>query len=120
MTAFVRKRGVKEAADCVDVVTTGTFGPMCSSGVLINDPYFRTIGTGTKIFLCGGTGWITGPGTQHNSDPRRSTRRSNGRRRNYLRQRRPQGDEPQVPSGSMDKGIWCISQCWCGYSHTDI
>jgi len=39
---------------------------------LINDPYFRTIGTGTKIFLGGGTGWITGPGTQHCSSPGRS------------------------------------------------
>ncbi len=39
---------------------------------LINDPYFRTMGTGTKIFLGGGTGWITGPGTQHCSNPRRS------------------------------------------------
>lgn len=38
---------------------------------LINDPYFRTIGTGTRIFLGGGTGWITGPGTQHCPDPAR-------------------------------------------------
>jgi len=38
---------------------------------LINDPYFRTIGTGTKIFLGGGTGWITGPGTQHCPNPKR-------------------------------------------------
>ena len=38
---------------------------------LINDPYFRTIGTGTRIFLGGGTGWVTGPGTQHCSNPRR-------------------------------------------------
>ena len=44
----------------------GEFSP------LVNDPYFRTIGTGTKIFLGGGTGWITGPGTQHCSNPRRS------------------------------------------------
>ena len=45
---------------------SGEFSP------LINDPYFRTIGTGTRIFLGGGTGWITGPGTQHSSNPRRS------------------------------------------------
>ncbi len=28
--------GVKKAAKTVDVVTTGTFGPMCSSGVMLN------------------------------------------------------------------------------------
>ncbi|MDI6843639.1 MAG: homocysteine biosynthesis protein [Anaerosomatales bacterium] len=37
--------GVKEAAKRVDVVTTGTFGPMCSSGVVLNfghsDPPIR-------------------------------------------------------------------------------
>lgn len=40
---------------------------------LLNDPYFRTIGTGTKIFLGGGTGWITGPGTQHCANPKRGS-----------------------------------------------
>jgi len=33
---LVEDVGVKEAAAKVDVVTTGTFGPMCSSGVFIN------------------------------------------------------------------------------------
>lgn len=46
---------------------SGEFSP------LINDPYFRTIGTGTKIFLGGGAGWITGPGTQHSSNPGRGS-----------------------------------------------
>lgn len=32
---------------------------------LICDPYYRTIGTGTKIFLGGGIGHIVGAGTQH-------------------------------------------------------
>jgi uncharacterized protein (DUF39 family) len=40
---------------------------------LINDPYFRTIGTGTKIFLGGGTGWVTGRGTQHAENPERGS-----------------------------------------------
>ncbi|MHB8781694.1 MAG: homocysteine biosynthesis protein [Candidatus Geothermincolia bacterium] len=31
-----RTRGTEEAADYVDVVTTGTFGPMCSSGAVLN------------------------------------------------------------------------------------
>ncbi|MFH1415554.1 MAG: homocysteine biosynthesis protein [Elusimicrobiota bacterium] len=36
MIPIVRERGAQEAADYVDVVTTGTFGPMCSSGVFLN------------------------------------------------------------------------------------
>ncbi|MFC2025183.1 homocysteine biosynthesis protein [Chloroflexota bacterium] len=34
--AIAEKKGVKEAAEEVDVVTTGTFGPMCSSGAYLN------------------------------------------------------------------------------------
>ena len=33
---IVKKKGVKQAAQEVDVVTTGTFGPMCSSGAYLN------------------------------------------------------------------------------------
>jgi len=36
MVAVVKDRGVRAAARDVDVVTTGTFGPMCSSGAFIN------------------------------------------------------------------------------------
>ena len=36
MTRLVREEGVAAAARTVDVVTTGTFGPMCSSGVMMN------------------------------------------------------------------------------------
>lgn len=32
---------------------------------LNNDPEFRTIGIGTRIFLCGAKGYIIGEGTQH-------------------------------------------------------
>ncbi|OGP73955.1 MAG: hypothetical protein A2Y80_00665 [Deltaproteobacteria bacterium RBG_13_58_19] len=41
----------------------------CTSGQLsplFNDPYFRTIGIGTRIFLGGGVGYVSFPGTQHN------------------------------------------------------
>ena len=41
----------------------------CSAGQLsplLNDPYYKTIGIGTKIFLGGGIGFIAWPGTQHN------------------------------------------------------
>ncbi len=33
---IVEEEGLKKAAQKVDVVTTGTFGPMCSSGVYLN------------------------------------------------------------------------------------
>jgi len=33
---LVKEKGVKQAAQHVDVVTTGTFGPMCSSGIYFN------------------------------------------------------------------------------------
>lgn len=36
MTSLVREIGVKKASEKVDIVTTGTFGPMCSSGIIIN------------------------------------------------------------------------------------
>lgn len=33
---LVAEQGIKKAAEKVDVVTTGTFGPMCSSGAFLN------------------------------------------------------------------------------------
>lgn len=36
MTRMVKEKGPQQAAEEVDVVTTGTFGAMCSSGVWIN------------------------------------------------------------------------------------
>jgi uncharacterized protein (DUF39 family)/CBS domain-containing protein len=36
MIDFVEEHGVKIAAEEIDVVTTGTFGPMCSSGAFLN------------------------------------------------------------------------------------
>jgi len=33
---------------------------------LLNDPYYRTIGIGTRIFLGGAQGYVAWPGTQHN------------------------------------------------------
>ena len=41
----------------------------CSSGQLsplLNDPYYQTIGIGTRIFLGGGVGYVAWYGTQHN------------------------------------------------------
>ena len=47
----------------------------CSAGQLsplLNDPYYLTIGTGTKIFLGGAEGVITWQGTQHNPNASRT------------------------------------------------
>jgi uncharacterized protein (DUF39 family) len=40
--------------------TSGQLSP------LLNDPYYKTIGVGTKIFLGGGMGYVAWHGTQHN------------------------------------------------------
>ena len=40
--------------------TSGQLSP------LLNDPYYRTIGIGTKVFLGGGIGYVAWHGTQHN------------------------------------------------------
>ncbi|MGB2583353.1 MAG: homocysteine biosynthesis protein, partial [Dehalococcoidia bacterium] len=40
--------------------TSGQLSP------LFNDPYYKTIGVGTRIFLGGGTGYVAWHGTQHN------------------------------------------------------
>jgi uncharacterized protein (DUF39 family) len=40
----------------------------CSAGQLsplFNDPYYRSVGIGTRIFLGGGVGYVTWHGTQH-------------------------------------------------------
>ncbi len=47
----------------------------CSAGQLsplLNDPYYKTIGIGTKIFLGGGIGYVAWQGTQHNPNAPRT------------------------------------------------
>ena len=47
----------------------------CSAGELsplFNDPLYRTIGIGTRIFLGGAVGYVTWNGTQHNPDAPRT------------------------------------------------
>jgi len=50
----------------INYATAGQLSP------LLNDPYYKTIGIGTRIFLGGGTGYITWHGTQHNPHVPRS------------------------------------------------
>jgi uncharacterized protein (DUF39 family) len=47
----------------------------CSAGhlsPLLNDPFYRTIGVGTRLFLSGAQGYVAWNGTQHNPDILRS------------------------------------------------
>jgi uncharacterized protein (DUF39 family) len=47
----------------------------CSAGQLsplFNDPYYKTIGLGTRIFLGGGEGYVTWNGTQHKPSVKRT------------------------------------------------
>jgi L-aspartate semialdehyde sulfurtransferase len=59
----------------------------CSAGQLsplLNDPDYRTIGVGTRIFLGGGIGYVVWNGTQHNPGVPRSP-----------------NNVPQVPAGTL-------------------
>jgi uncharacterized protein (DUF39 family) len=50
----------------INYATAGQLSP------LLNDPYYKTIGIGTKVFLGGGTGFVAWHGTQHNPDVSRT------------------------------------------------
>ena len=52
----------------VNYATAGCLSP------LFNDPLFKTIGLGTRIFLGGGVGYVIGAGTQHVPNPKRNDR----------------------------------------------
>jgi len=53
---------LKPSLGNANYATAGQLSP------LLNDPLYKTIGIGTKIFLGGGTGYVAWPGTQHNPD----------------------------------------------------
>ncbi len=59
---------LKPNARNANFATAGELSP------LFNDPYFRTIGLGTRIFLGGGIGYVMGAGTQHDPKPKRNER----------------------------------------------
>ena len=52
---IVEEKGIEKAAQEVDVVTTATFGPMCSSGA-----YFNIGHSKHKIKIGGGTAYLNG------------------------------------------------------------
>jgi len=56
---------LKPNAGNANYSTSGQLSP------LLNDPYYLTLGMGTRIFLGGAKGYIIGPGTQHNPHAKR-------------------------------------------------
>ncbi|OLN27205.1 Ferredoxin oxidoreductase [Desulfovibrio sp. DV] len=59
---------LKPNARNANYATAGELSP------LFNDPYLKTIGLGTRIFMGGGTGYVIGAGTQHDPKPKRNER----------------------------------------------
>lgn len=57
---------LKPAAGNANYSTSGELSP------LLNDPYYLTIGLGTRIFLGGAQGYVMGHGTQHNPNAERT------------------------------------------------
>ena len=72
--AYQRYKAATNSSDRILRTYMGTllphFGNVTFAGCgeispLSNDPEFRTIGIGTRIFLCGAKGYVIGEGTQH-------------------------------------------------------
>ncbi|MET1124438.1 MAG: homocysteine biosynthesis protein [Archaeoglobaceae archaeon] len=72
--AYQRYRAATNSSDRILRTYMGTllpnFGNVTFAGTgeispLNNDPEYRTIGVGTRIFLCGAKGYVIGEGTQH-------------------------------------------------------
>lgn len=51
MTDIVKRKGPEKAAKEIDVVTTGTFAPMCSSGAFINFGHTKPTMKASKVWL---------------------------------------------------------------------
>ncbi|MFC1965984.1 homocysteine biosynthesis protein [Chloroflexota bacterium] len=84
----------------------------CSAGQLsplLNDPYYKTIGIGTKIFLGGGIGFVAWQGTQHSPNVLRS---DNGV------PRRPAGTLAVIGDLKQMKTGWLRGATMLGYGCT--
>jgi len=84
----------------------------CSAGQLsplLKDPYYKTIGVGTKIFLGGGVGYVYWNGTQHNPSVKRKD-----------------SGVPQAPAGTLAimgdlkqmTAKWLVGTSFQGYGTT--
>nr|WP_321260021.1 homocysteine biosynthesis protein [uncultured Pseudodesulfovibrio sp.] len=67
-TIYTYMGPLKSNCSNANFATSGHLSP------LFNDPYYRTIGMGTRIFLGGGVGYVIGEGTQHVQKPKRNDR----------------------------------------------
>lgn len=86
----------------------------CSAGQLsplLNDPYYKTIGIGTRIFLGGGVGFVAWYGTQHNPTVLRG---DNGV------PRRPSGTIATIGDLKQMKSDWLRGASFLGYGATLI
>lgn len=61
-TIYTYMGALRPRAGNINYATAGQLSP------LLNDPFYLTLGLGTRIFLGGGVGYITWHGTQHNPD----------------------------------------------------
>ncbi len=76
---------------------------------LFNDPYYKTIGIGSRVFLGGGVGYVAWYGTQHNPDVERS-----------------EGGVPIVPAATLAligdlkqmSAKWLVGTSMLGYGST--
>jgi uncharacterized protein (DUF39 family) len=83
--------------------TSGQLSP------LLNDPYYKTIGIGTKIFLGGGIGYVAWQGTQHNPN---ALRGENGV------PKRPAGTLAVIGDLKQMKRQWLVGTSFLGYGCT--
>lgn len=84
----------------------------CSAGQLsplLNDPYYKTIGIGTKIFLGGGVGYVAWQGTQHNPGVPRA---DNGV------PKRPAGTLAVIGDLKQMSPQWLVGTSYLGYGCT--
>jgi uncharacterized protein (DUF39 family) len=65
-TIYTYMGALRPKAGNANYSTSGELSP------LFNDPYYRTIGMGTRIFLGGGEGYVAWHGTQHNPAVKRT------------------------------------------------
>lgn len=83
--------------------SAGQFSP------LLNDPFYKTIGIGSRIFLGGGTGYVAWHGTQHNPNVLRG---DNGV------PRRPAGTLAVIGDLKQMKPQWLVGTSFLGYGCT--
>ncbi|MFC1935045.1 homocysteine biosynthesis protein [Chloroflexota bacterium] len=84
----------------------------CSAGQLsplLNDPHYKTIGIGTKVFLGGGIGYVAWQGTQHAPNVLRS---ENGV------PRRPAGTLAVIGDLKQMSSRWLVGTSMLGYGCT--